>query len=146
MTCGCLVYSVSLSLALGLSKGVCASMCPCFHHFLLFSAKKKWDCTSGDFYSFSCFVIRDGVLPGLGRAHGKCRGRHGGLGKASRNLPVCRRVHGLLCLRIAELCYFSGCPATTGLGEECRRFVCKPREALHPLEKCLLLLQGYKLG
>lgn len=139
MAFGCLVYSVSSSLALALSRGMCASMCPCFHHFLLFSAK-KWDCTSGDFYSFSHFVIHDGILPGLSRARRKRHRRHGGFGKASRNLAACKRVHGLPCLRIAKLCYFSGSPATAEQGEGYRRFVCKLQKALHPFEKWLLFI------
>lgn len=118
---------------------MCASMCPCFHHFLLFSAK-KWDCTSGDFYSFSHFVIHDGILPGLSRARRKRHRRHGGFGKASRNLAACKRVHGLPCLRIAKLCYFSGSPATAEQGEGYRRFVCKLQKALHPFEKWLLFI------
>lgn len=121
-------------------------MSPCFHHFLLFSCKKKWDCTAGDFYSFSCSVVHDGALLGFSRACRKHHGCCGGLGKASRNLPICRRVHRQLCLGTAELCYYRGYPATTELREVCRSFVCKPREALHALDKhLLLLLEGYKV-
>lgn len=124
---------------------MCASMCPCFHHFLLFSAKKKWDCTSGDFYSFSHFVIHDGILLGLSRAHRKRHRRHGGFGKATEHLAACRRVHGLPCLRIAKLCYSSGSPATAEKGEGYRRFVCKLQRHYTCLKNACCLLRGYKL-
>ncbi|RLW11286.1 hypothetical protein DV515_00001782 [Chloebia gouldiae] len=69
---------------------VCASSKCC----LLSSREKhkKWDCATGDFYSFSCFVVCDGTLLSLSRACRKHYGCCGGLGKASRNLTICRRV------------------------------------------------------
>lgn len=130
VTFGCLVYSISSSLALALSKGIYASMCPCFHHFLLFSAKKKWDCASGDFYSFSPFLsIRDGVLPGFGRAGGKGHSGHGGLGEANQGAD--KPAGGCRGCRVWELQSFATLvvsPATARLGEGCcRRLVCKLR-------------------
>lgn len=124
---GCLVYTVSSSLALALSKGACATMCPCFHHFLLFSAKKKWDCTSGGFYSLSYFVIHDDFLLGLGRARRNTAVCTEGWAQWAGSRQPTRRVHGSLCLRVAELYYLSGSPAAIQLGEGRRRLVGKLR-------------------
>lgn len=108
MAFGCLVHSASPSLAAALSGGIRACICPCFHHFLLFSAKQKWDCPH--FWGFlqllwvchTCWVS----------AEGNCCAWHGGHGRASRSIPICSRVRRFC---VWDLRLLSGCPAGRGV-------------------------------
>lgn len=129
MAFGCLVHSASSSLAVDLSEGICASMCPCFHHFLLFSAKKKWDCASGGFCSFSGFVTHAGPQQRETAVLGtEDLAKQAGTSQSAAGCTGCCAW---------DLRFLSGCPATSKLGEGWGRFTCKPGEA----EKRLLLLR-----
>lgn len=99
----------------------------CFHHFLLFSAEKKWGLHLWGFLQLILFCHTWWLSAGSGQSTAKHRGRHGGLGTVSGKLAARRRVRGSLCLRVAELYYLSGSPAATQLGEGHGRLVGKLR-------------------